>query len=95
MTLAERLSEFVRAAFTGLWVQSHEHDDAIVEVARLCRQLRPQLAGLRAGKTGQDFSGSLPIALCGPRTSQHIEGPSTSIIGTRSKPASNKIFAIV
>ena len=38
MTLAERLSEFVRAAFTGLWVQSHEHDDAIVEVARLCRQ---------------------------------------------------------
>ena len=38
MTLAERLSEFVRAAFTGLWVQSFEHDDAVVEVARLCRQ---------------------------------------------------------
>jgi hypothetical protein len=38
MTLAERLSEFVRAAFTGLWVQSFEHDDATVEVARLCRQ---------------------------------------------------------
>ena len=38
MTLAERLSEFVRAAFTGLWVQSFEHDDAIAEIARLCRQ---------------------------------------------------------
>ena len=38
MTLAERLSEYVRACFTGIWVQSFEHDDAIVEIARLCRQ---------------------------------------------------------
>ncbi len=44
MTLAERLSEFVRAAFTGLWVQSFEHDDAIAEIARLCRQQRWTLA---------------------------------------------------
>jgi hypothetical protein len=44
MTLAERLSEFVRAAFTGLWVQSFEHDDAIAEIARLCRQERWALA---------------------------------------------------
>ena len=35
MTLAERLSEYVRACFTGIWVQSFEHDDAIVEIARL------------------------------------------------------------
>jgi hypothetical protein len=27
MTLAERLSEFVRAAFTGLWIQSFEGFD--------------------------------------------------------------------
>ena len=38
MTLAERLSEYVRACFTGIWVQSFEHDDAIAEIARLCRQ---------------------------------------------------------
>jgi hypothetical protein len=38
MTLAERLSEYVRAAFAGLWIQSAEHDDAILEVARLCRE---------------------------------------------------------
>ena len=44
MTLAERLSEFVRAAFTGLWVQSFEHDDAIAEIARLCRQQHWTLA---------------------------------------------------
>ena len=37
MTLAERLSEYVRAAFSGLYVRSHEHDDAIAEIARLCR----------------------------------------------------------
>ena len=37
MTLAERLPEYVRAAFTGIYVQSFEHDDAIAEIARLCR----------------------------------------------------------
>src|SRR4051794_22440292 len=38
MRLAERLEEFVRATFTGLWVLSAEHDDALAEIARLCRQ---------------------------------------------------------
>jgi hypothetical protein len=37
MSLAERLSEYVRAAFSGIYIRSHEHDDAIAEVARLCR----------------------------------------------------------
>ncbi len=37
MTLAERLSEYVRAAFSGIYVRSHEHDDAIAELAGLCR----------------------------------------------------------
>ncbi len=44
MTLAERLSEYVRACFTGIWVQSFEHDDANVEIARLCRQQHWSLA---------------------------------------------------
>ena len=44
MTLAERLSEYVRACFTGIWIQSFEHDDAIVEIARLCRQQQWALA---------------------------------------------------
>src|SRR3954452_2315956 len=38
MTLAERLSEYVRACFTGLWVRTHEADDATAEVAALCRR---------------------------------------------------------
>ena len=29
MRLADRLSELIRACFTGLWVESHEHDDAL------------------------------------------------------------------
>ena len=37
MTLAERLAEYVRAAFSGIYIRSHEHDDAIAEIARLCR----------------------------------------------------------
>ena len=38
MTLAERLSEYVRACFTGLWVHTHEPDDATAEIAGLCRR---------------------------------------------------------
>ncbi|HWE38886.1 MAG TPA: AAA family ATPase [Isosphaeraceae bacterium] len=38
MTLAERLAEYVRACFTGLWVQSSEHQDALLEIAALCRK---------------------------------------------------------
>jgi ATPase family associated with various cellular activities (AAA) len=38
MTLSERLSEYVRAAFAGIWIQSHEHDEAVHEIAQLCRK---------------------------------------------------------
>jgi hypothetical protein len=44
MTLKLRLAEFVRACFTGLWITSHEHDDALVEIAQLCRQENWRLA---------------------------------------------------
>ncbi len=29
MSLSQRLVEFVSACFTGLWIQSHEHEDAL------------------------------------------------------------------
>ena len=38
MTLSERLSEYVRAAFSGIWVQTHEQDDALYEIAQLARE---------------------------------------------------------
>ncbi len=37
MGLSQQLGEYVRACFTGLWIESHEHADAITEIASLCR----------------------------------------------------------
>ena len=37
MTLSKCLGEYIAACFTGIWVQSHEHQDAIIEIARLCK----------------------------------------------------------
>src|SRR5690349_18501072 len=31
------VAEYVAAAFTGIWVQSHEHPDLVREIAHLCR----------------------------------------------------------
>jgi hypothetical protein len=36
MSLSQRLGEYVAAAFTGIWIQSHEHPDALAEIGRLC-----------------------------------------------------------
>ena len=36
MNLTERLGELISACFTGIWIESHEHHDAIVEIAQLC-----------------------------------------------------------
>lgn len=44
MSLSQRLSEYVAAAFSGLWIQSFEHEDALAEIARLCREKHWSLA---------------------------------------------------
>lgn len=44
MTLSERLAENVRACFAGIWIQSFEHEDALLEIARLCHSERWKLA---------------------------------------------------
>ena len=44
MTLSAQLAEYVSACFTGLWIQSHEHEDALREIAALCREQNWQLA---------------------------------------------------
>ena len=38
MLLSQRLGEYVAACFTGIWIQSHEHPDALREIAQLCRE---------------------------------------------------------
>ncbi|WP_165070025.1 AAA family ATPase [Paludisphaera rhizosphaerae] len=37
MGLSEALVEYVRACFTGLWIRSFEHEDALAEIAAACR----------------------------------------------------------
>ena len=32
MSLSDDLRDYVAACFTGLWVQSHEHEDALAEI---------------------------------------------------------------
>ncbi len=44
MSLNERLVEYVQACFTGLWIQSHEHEDALSEIAQMCRDQQWRLA---------------------------------------------------
>jgi len=68
MTLSVRLAEYVRACFTGLWIESHEHEDALAEIARLCRAENWRLAtwdidrGLLIGKQKADEAGHDPLA---------------------------------
>jgi hypothetical protein len=44
VSLSEKLREYISAAFTGIWIQSAEHHDALVEIARLCKDQKWSLA---------------------------------------------------
>ena len=70
MKINTRLSEYVRACFTGIWIESHEHQDALTEIAQLCHDeqwgnwqpgtSRPGLSV--SGQTEQDASSNDPLA---------------------------------
>ena len=68
MTLTERLGEYVRACFAGLWIESHEHQDALVAIAQLCRQEDWKMAtwdieqGLKIPGTEADTGAGDPLA---------------------------------
>ena len=71
MTLPERLAEHVRACFTGIWIESHEHEDALSEIAGLCHDEGWNLAtwnvtsGLRIGGQVAEGIGSDPLSAIG------------------------------
>jgi hypothetical protein len=44
MTLRESVTEYVRACFTGIWIESCEHEDALAEIAGMCHEQDWQLA---------------------------------------------------
>ena len=72
MSLTKRLTEYISACFTGLWIESHEHEDALREIAEMCRQENWRLAtwdvssGLRlpgqGNGQGADAGGNDPLA---------------------------------
>jgi hypothetical protein len=68
MSLIERLGEYVRACFTGIWIESHEQLDALLAIAQLCRQEDWRLAtwdieqGLKIPGAETDVGGKDPLA---------------------------------
>lgn len=69
MNLKNRLMEYVSACFTAMWIESHEHQDALTEIATLCREEDWRLAtwdidaGLSIPGQGEsDTGGSDPLA---------------------------------
>src|SRR3954464_2568308 len=71
MTLADSLREYIFAAFAGIWIESHEHEDALAEINSLCHAEQWRLAvwdieqGLRVSGTqaeSTDTSSSDPLA---------------------------------
>ena len=37
-TLTQEMFDHVAACFAGIWIQSHEHADAVTELARMCQE---------------------------------------------------------
>ena len=44
MSLTQRLAEYISACFTAIWIESHEHTDALREIAQMCRDQDWKLA---------------------------------------------------
>ena len=70
MSLTRRLVEYISACFTGIWIESHEHEDALREIAQMCRKQDWKLAswdvdrGLQIPGSEQpaDAGGNDPLA---------------------------------
>src|SRR6516165_9146709 len=88
MSLAERLLEYVSACFTGIWIESHEHADALAEIASVCRQENWRLAvwdiSLGLSVVGADKgsipAGGDPLAAIGALGSLAAAGSSALVV---------------
>jgi hypothetical protein len=84
MSLSQRLAEYISACFTGLWVQSFEHEDALREIAQLCREQQWRCAvwdidrGLQVAGQPAEASGSDPLAAI--RSLNALASPDSSAI---------------
>ncbi|MCA9123922.1 MAG: AAA family ATPase [Planctomycetaceae bacterium] len=81
MRLSEQLAEYVRACFAGVWLESHEHEDAILEIAQLCHRERWQFAqwdveqGVRT--TGEQPAVPITDPLAAIRMANEMSDPET------------------
>ena len=86
MTLTERLGEYVRACFTGLWIESHEHEDALREMAQLCADQNWQLvtwnidSGLATSGQSADAGQSASDPLAAIRTLRSASGDTATLL---------------
>jgi hypothetical protein len=88
MTLSSRLVEYISAAFSAIWIQSHEHQDAISEIAQMCRQQDWRLAvwnldqGLQIldGAQGQAVEAGTVDPLAAIRSLNALASPDSSAI---------------
>ena len=85
MPLTQQLFEYVAACFTGIWIESHEHQDALTEIAQLCRQEEWRLAvwdidqGLHIpGQDSAEAGASDPLAAI--RSINALAAPDSSAI---------------
>jgi len=86
MCLSQQLIEYVSACFTAIWVESHEHDDALREIAQMCRDQDWRLAtwdvdaGLQVPGDEQpaDAGGNDPLAAI--RAVNALASPESSAI---------------
>ncbi len=87
MPLSEQLADYVRACFTGIWIQSHEHEDALRDIAGLCHTENWRLAtwdidrGLRLpGQPTESGSGSGGDPLAAIRALNTLACDDTSVL---------------
>lgn len=66
--LKEKLQELISACFTGIWIETHEHHEAIAEIQQLCQEQEWQLAtwdidrGLNVGSGDNLLEATDPLA---------------------------------
>lgn len=92
MSLSRQLMEYVSACFTGLWLQSHEHEDALAEIAQLCRDENWQL-GIWDVAGGLQISGQGNGADTDPTAADPLAAINT--LNSLATPESTAILVLV
>ena len=83
LTLAASLREYIAAAFPGIWVESHEHQEAIREIAALCKEQQWSLATWDIDKglqCGNNAALAAPDPLTAVRALANMAVPDSSVL---------------